>query len=366
MSETIFNNLIELQKYQGGLFTYPSRHKEFHKKMYGETTDKKFLAWPYVERFEINEMGGLTGKLLGWDEWDSPVEGWKWENSGFQKPGPVDGISGLLNELEKLANPNEKMDNHQTLLHVAVAHMKGYKNIVEALLKNNKINVDVVDFMGWTPLHYASERNDGDAPEIVEALLKAGADVNKKTKRTEFRGELKPLDIAHNKHNGERVKFPGIQEQIVQHLEKYRAQLCITDSDQKESTRENAVSDCNLTPLSKAEASRERDSKTSESNPVDDTTVDNTTVDDTTVDDTTVDDTTVEAGKAPKKKRWWAVGPRFLRRKKRGGKRRTKRRRKSRRKSKRKKRKSKKRKSKRKTKKRKSKRRRKKRKSKRR
>lgn len=321
MSETIFNNLIELRKYQGGFFTYPERHEEFHEEKYGEkygeTGNKKFKAWPYVERFE-----GTTGKLLGWKEWDSPVKGSDWENSDYQKPGPVDGIFGLLNELEKLANPNKKMDNHQTLLHVAVAHMKGYKNIVEALLKNNKINVDVVDFKGWTPLHYASERNDGDAPEIVEALLKAGADVNKKTKRTEYNGELKPLDIAHNKHNGEKPKFPGIQKQIVEYLEKYSAELCITDSDQKESTRENAVSDCNLTPLSKAEASLERDSKTSESN----------SVDDTTVDGTTVDGTTVEAGKAPKKKGLLAGVLRW-RRKKRGGKRRTKRRRKSRRKT---------------------------------
>jgi hypothetical protein len=123
MYHEIFKNLKELQQWQSNYFTFASRHAEFHRETYKETTDKQFMAWP-------NEVGRTD-----WKEWGSSQE--EWGNMDKKKPGPVHGISALLTELEKLDNPNEKKDN-RTLLHAAVAHMKGYANIVKALLKNEK------------------------------------------------------------------------------------------------------------------------------------------------------------------------------------------------------------------------------------
>ncbi|RDD39703.1 Protein phosphatase 1 regulatory subunit 12B [Trichoplax sp. H2] len=72
-----------------------------------------------------------------------------------------------------------------TALHVASA--KGYKEVVKILLAA-KVNVNAVDFEGWTPLHAAAHWEQAD---ICELLVENNADLYALTKMNEF-----PKDVA--------------------------------------------------------------------------------------------------------------------------------------------------------------------------
>ncbi|WP_353274585.1 ankyrin repeat domain-containing protein [Wolbachia endosymbiont (group B) of Hofmannophila pseudospretella] len=107
-------------------------------------------------------------------------------------------LKALEDLLKKEANVNAKNDKGQTPLHLTVevcyvdipnsdevedywnqyfaAEKKcGYVKIVEALLRNEEINVNAQDNNKKTSLHYAAKNNN---KEIVVALIKAGAYIN--------------------------------------------------------------------------------------------------------------------------------------------------------------------------------------------
>lgn len=82
--------------------------------------------------------------------------------------------SRFLDIISNGVNVNEKILNHETLLHYASRN--GYLDMVKKLLDYGA-NVDqITSFNGYTPLWMASQNNHLD---VVMALLSAGANVNK-------------------------------------------------------------------------------------------------------------------------------------------------------------------------------------------
>lgn len=73
--------------------------------------------------------------------------------------------------LSKKHIENEPLDwQGATALHVAAA--KGYDKVIRTLLQINSVNVNVLDYDGWTPLHAAIHWG---AKEVCEQLAEAGA-----------------------------------------------------------------------------------------------------------------------------------------------------------------------------------------------
>lgn len=131
--------------------------------------------------------------------------------------GDLKAVEDLL---KKEANVNAKNDKGQTPLHLTVevcyvdipnpdevddywnqsfaAEKKcGYVKIVEALLRNEEINVNAQDNNKKTSLHYAAKNNN---KEIVVALIEAEADVNIRDENRET-----PLHLAARNNNKEIV-----------------------------------------------------------------------------------------------------------------------------------------------------------------
>ena len=82
---------------------------------------------------------------------------------------------------------------------LAVAAEKGHQSIVELLLKTEGIIVKTVEAIGWTPLAYAI-RNGHEA--VARLLIDAGADVSRKTKDGSFL-----LHIAVHSREAKMVKL---------------------------------------------------------------------------------------------------------------------------------------------------------------
>ena len=199
---TIFKNLKELFKWQNQYFKYNDRHADFHRKTEPKNenvkdTDTK--AWPNKSRLTL------------WNEWGLSTKDFKKEYPELLKPGPENGIKALIADLTNLEKVYDyENENGQTLLHVAV-RLKGYLNIVQALLENKtKVHpnkwLNKKDKRGWTPLHYACERRDNDAVEVVRALLEHP--FIRLEPSFACAGDWAadecwlPFDIASNKHTG--------------------------------------------------------------------------------------------------------------------------------------------------------------------
>ena len=89
------------------------------------------------------------------------------------------GMSGLINDvIEVVKQTSDSYGN--TALHQACYN--GHSETVNTLLKNPNIEIDAVNDAGETPLYIAIKENN---LYIAEILIKAGADVNRKT----FSGE---------------------------------------------------------------------------------------------------------------------------------------------------------------------------------
>jgi ankyrin repeat protein len=73
------------------------------------------------------------------------------------------------------------------LLHLAARHSRG--DDIKTFLKKGRLNIEVKDGLGRTPLHYAARYGNA---ATAKALLKKGADINASTKNHGYT----PLDIA--------------------------------------------------------------------------------------------------------------------------------------------------------------------------
>ena len=76
------------------------------------------------------------------------------------------------------------------MLHFAAGG--GNPDMVKFLIEK-KLDVKAVDLLGATPLHFAAR--NGQGPEVIKALVAAGADVNARTTQGET-----PLDQTHREH----------------------------------------------------------------------------------------------------------------------------------------------------------------------
>jgi ankyrin repeat protein len=86
------------------------------------------------------------------------------------------------------ANVNARYEDSETPLHAAAD--KGHKDVVMFLIEKGG-EVNAYDKRYWTPLHHAA-MDKGDPKEVVEILIKNGADVNAGKKY----GEETPLHYA--------------------------------------------------------------------------------------------------------------------------------------------------------------------------
>ena len=78
----------------------------------------------------------------------------------------------------------------------------GLKSIVEELLEFPDIRLDSEDGTGWTALHHAANEN---SPDIIDLLLKAGADPNIHENEADF-GEFTPLHLAADNNDVDCVR----------------------------------------------------------------------------------------------------------------------------------------------------------------
>ncbi len=98
------------------------------------------------------------------------------------------------------ANPDYQTVNGYPELVLAVANNAANQEVLAALIEA-KANVNATDPEGKTALHWAAEKNRKD---LVELLVKAGADVNLRTK-----GGTTPLDYAKSSDTSAR-RSPGM------------------------------------------------------------------------------------------------------------------------------------------------------------
>lgn len=106
------------------------------------------------------------------------------------REGKTQIVDSLLNESPELAGRID--DDGRLAIHWAVSF--GHKDIVKLLAANEKFDPDVQDGSGWTPLMIAVSLKDGE--ELVDLLLRKGADVNAKN----FAGQTALHFIASKKN----------------------------------------------------------------------------------------------------------------------------------------------------------------------
>ncbi|RKF72064.1 Ankyrin repeat-containing protein C6C3.08 [Golovinomyces cichoracearum] len=99
-------------------------------------------------------------------------------------------VESLLNETPELASRID--DDGRLAIHWAVSF--GHKDIVRLLAANEEFDPNVQDGSGWTPLMIAVSLKDGE--ELVDLLLRKGADVNAKN----FAGQTALHFIASKKN----------------------------------------------------------------------------------------------------------------------------------------------------------------------
>ncbi|CAG2162955.1 unnamed protein product [Oppiella nova] len=101
----------------------------------------------------------------------------------------------------------------ETALHVAA--IKGDLTRVRQIIADNKYDIDITDFAGWSPIHEACNRG---FVSIVEELLKAGSNVNARG----YNNDTPLIDAAVNGHH-----------LLVQLLLKYGADYTLTNNSNK-------------------------------------------------------------------------------------------------------------------------------------
>lgn len=106
------------------------------------------------------------------------------------RDGRTQIVESLLNESPELASRID--DDGRLAIHWAVSF--GHKDIVRLLAANEKFDPNVQDGSGWTPLMIAVSLKDGE--ELVDLLLRKGADVNAKN----FAGQTALHFIASKKN----------------------------------------------------------------------------------------------------------------------------------------------------------------------
>ncbi|KAJ5246796.1 hypothetical protein N7468_001779 [Penicillium chermesinum] len=104
------------------------------------------------------------------------------QNSKFQlheaaREGKTQIVESLLSTNPKAANTKD--DDDRLPIHWAVAY--NHLPVVELLVAVKSFDPDVEDGSGWTPLMIAASLKESGGEQIVDLLIKKGADVNVKS-----------------------------------------------------------------------------------------------------------------------------------------------------------------------------------------
>ena len=163
-----------------------------------------FLSMPLVSLQAAVAETSLNEQL--WHELN------KQQDAAFDyKPVTIDRIKRLIEAGVDVDSRNPFDNKGQTPL-IAAVEMYHFP-LVEFLL-NKKANPNFADIgFEWAPLHYAARGGRDTDPQLIEVLLKHGADVNKKT----HNGET-PLRIAQVFYAARPVKAPGYEERHARRL----------------------------------------------------------------------------------------------------------------------------------------------------
>jgi ankyrin repeat protein len=110
-------------------------------------------------------------------------------------------ILAKLNHIEesllKLLDFIKSLKINTTILHIAVEY--NISNLINYIIKKYNQDIDLQDYLAWTPLHWAAWLNNSD---IISILIKNGANIDAKGKNNET-----PIYLAAFKGNIEAVKI---------------------------------------------------------------------------------------------------------------------------------------------------------------
>ncbi|KAK2745283.1 hypothetical protein FQN57_003978 [Myotisia sp. PD_48] len=114
------------------------------------------------------------------------------------REGKVTVVESLLHANPKLASLKD--GDKRLAIHWAVANH--WLPIVELLISEKDFDPDATDASGWTPLMIAASLKNCEGDQIIDMLLRKGADVNIKT----LNGQ-NALHFATSKHNISTVRL---------------------------------------------------------------------------------------------------------------------------------------------------------------